>query len=53
MMVIDNKFEIGDTVYLKTDAEQLPRLICGFMVSPNGLLYELAQGKETSRHFDF
>jgi hypothetical protein len=53
MMVIDNKFEIGQTVYLKTDTEQLMRIITGLTVRATSIVYELSIGERTSNHFDF
>lgn len=44
MMVIDNKFDIGDIVYLKTDKDQSPRMITGFLVGPMALSYRVACG---------
>lgn len=53
-MVIDNEYEIGDLVYLKTDAEQLPRIIISIYVYKNGeLLYKTASGTQTSEHYSF
>lgn len=51
MMVIDNAFEFGELVYLKTDREQLERLVTGFSVNPNGLLYRLVSGTNDSTHY--
>lgn len=54
MMVIDNKFNIGDTVYLKTDKDQLPRIVFAIKVyRAEGFFYELASGTVTSVHCDF
>lgn len=47
------KHAIGETVYLKTDTDQLPRLIYGFEVYANGLVYMVAQGINVSRHYEF
>lgn len=53
-IVIDNRHEIGDTVFLKTDPEQLSRIVISFKVFSEGeLLYELVQGTTTSFHFGF
>ncbi len=54
MMVIENKFNIGDTVYLITDDEQKPRIIVSFVVYRNGdLLYKVCFGIINSEHYDF
>lgn len=34
-------YEVGQTVYLKTDSDQLPRLVVGYSLSPKDLLYRL------------
>ena len=52
-IVIDNKFEIGDTVYLVTDREQQPRMVFSFVVYRNEVIYRLATGTTTSDHYDF
>lgn len=54
MMVIDNKYEIGDSVYLKTDAEQRGRIVFAMKVFVSGeLMYELVCGTITSIHYEF
>lgn len=53
MMIIDPKYNIGDTVYLITDIEQLPRIVFCFIVYDKEILYELACGTGTSKHYDF
>lgn len=54
MMVIDNKFNHGDIVFLATDPDQYPRLITGITIKPNGLLlYQLSINMQTSWHYDF
>lgn len=53
MMVVDNKFEIGQIVYLKTDPEQLPRIITGIMIAPTAaLVYWTSMGMVEGRHYD-
>lgn len=55
MIVIDNKFEKGEVVYLKTDKDQLPRMVYGFDIcgSLNEIIYRLACGTQISNHYDF
>jgi len=53
MMIIDNKFNITDKVYLKTDPDQLERIVTRLMVSPSNVSYELTSGTNTSWHYDF
>lgn len=43
-MKIDNRFNLGQSVYLIHDPEQLPRMITEITVSPNGILYEVSSG---------
>ena len=54
MMVIDNKYDFGDIVYLLTDKEQLPRIIRGIEIFKAGeLLYAVNCGTQESRHYEF
>lgn len=55
MMVIENKYNIGDYVKLITDVDEKPRIITEIRIlSKVGLLvYELSCGTETSNHYDF
>lgn len=52
-MLIENKYEIGETLYLKTDKDQLPRIVFCFKVYRNEILYELACGVGVSSHYEF
>jgi uncharacterized protein YodC (DUF2158 family) len=53
-MRIDNVFEIGDIVYLKTDEDQKPRMILSIEVFAQGeLLYRLISGTFESHHYDY
>jgi hypothetical protein len=53
-MQIDNVFEIGQTVYLKTDEDQKPRMVVSFEVFAVGeILYKLMSGTYQSHHYDF
>jgi hypothetical protein len=52
MMLIQNEFELGATVYLVTDKEQAPRMVTMIQVSPGqGIAYRLACGSQESCHF--
>jgi hypothetical protein len=52
-MVVNNTYEIGDTVYLKTDPNQFPRIITRFCVNPGGVItYECFSGNISSWHYD-
>ncbi len=53
-MTIKNKFDLEDEVYLKTDPEQLMRMVTGIYVKPgNVIVYELSHIGSTSDHYDF
>jgi hypothetical protein len=47
------KYRIGQVVYLKTDCEQLERIVIGYMILYGFHQYILMQGIEQSNHFDF
>jgi hypothetical protein len=51
-MFIENNYNIGDIVYLKTDVDQHPRMILSIWVRPTGITYELGCGTASSYHFD-
>lgn len=54
MMVIENEYEIGQTVYLKTDPGQLPRMITSIEVFKQGeILYSINSGNMPSKHYAF
>jgi hypothetical protein len=45
-------FEMGQIVYLKTDGEQIGRMILGINLRPNGqVLYSLAHAERESQHY--
>lgn len=46
-------YNIGDEVYLKTDTDQIQRLIVGIWITQNSVKYEVACSISTSWHFDF
>ncbi len=53
-MVIDNKHNFGDEVYLKTDNEQLLRIVTAINSHPYGqIIYVLVCGSTVSDHYDF
>lgn len=53
MMLLENKFNIGDKVYLKTDTDQNCRIITGFSVRLGSITYGLSCGDSESWHYDF
>lgn len=51
-MVISNKFSFGQIVYLKTDKDQLPRMVTKMQVNSNmSVIYELSCGTQDTWHF--
>ena len=52
MMLIENKFEIGQTVYLKTEKDQSARMVVRLLLTPNGILYFLVCGTVESAHYE-
>jgi hypothetical protein len=54
MIKIIAEHNIGDTAYLVTDPEQMPRLVTGILLKPNDLIeYELAWCEGVSYHYGF
>ncbi len=51
-MLIDNKFDIGQVVYLRTDVDQVPRIVVKFEVTSSTVLYILASGEKETTHYD-
>jgi hypothetical protein len=52
-MVIKNKFKMDSYVYLKTDIEQLKRLVIAIKQFTGGsILYELACGDTSTEHWE-
>jgi hypothetical protein len=51
--LIENKFDFGEVVYLKTDNAQLPRIVFALKVYQNEILYELACDTTVSSHYEF
>jgi hypothetical protein len=52
-MLIENQFDIGQEVYLKTDKDQLVRLVTSIQIRTGSLLYELSCGSSSSWHYEF
>lgn len=52
-MEVNNKFNIEECVFLITDDDQRTRIVTGFQVSNNGILYRLAYGVTDSWHFEY
>lgn len=46
-------YEIGDTVYLKTDLDQLERIITEILIKPGCVVYLVVFETSASWHYDF
>jgi len=52
-MKIDNTFDIEELVYVKTDPEQHVRIVTGFYITQNEILYEVSIDNSVSKFYDF
>lgn len=53
MMVIQNKYELGQIVYLVTDEDQSPRMVTQIKIGADGgLIYQLSMGCDHTEHFE-
>lgn len=52
-MLIENKYEIGEFVYIQTDPEQLRRVITGFEITQKEFLYWVACGESSAKCYEF
>ena len=46
------KYNIGTFVFLRTDPEQMERMVVEIGINPNGISYVLALGDHLSRHYE-
>ena len=51
-MRIKTEYEFGETVFLKTDPDQMPRMVTAVQVNPYGTLYGLVMETQTSWHYE-
>lgn len=51
-MVIENKYNLSEVVYLITDKEQLPRIVTTIKVCPAGLIYGISSGVSETWHYE-
>jgi hypothetical protein len=49
-LTIENDFNIEDIVFLKHDAEQLPRIVNSIIINKHHIQYEVISGVEVSIH---
>lgn len=52
-MVIDNKFDLKQDVYLSTCIDQKIRIVTGIIVHVDGITYQLTSGTEVTEHYDY
>jgi hypothetical protein len=52
-MVINNKFNLGDKVFLETDEAQSERIVTNLIILPNLITYGVSCGTVESCHYDF
>jgi hypothetical protein len=50
-MLIDNKFNLEQIVYLVTDNEQKKRMVTAIQLGINGLIYQLTCGTVETWHY--
>jgi hypothetical protein len=50
---MNTKFKIGDIVFLKTDSEQLPRIVTGILLRNECYIYYLSNTITETTHYDF
>lgn len=53
MNVIKLDYDFGEAVYLKTDNDQMERLVTAISIRPDGIKYGLSCGMYESFHYDF
>lgn len=52
-MIIENKYELRQEVYLKTDVDQKKRIVTAITVRPMGyIVYELSCGETLTNHIE-
>lgn len=51
-MKINNAFNFGDILFLKTDHDQKERILTGINITPNGITYRVSEGINESYHFE-
>ena len=52
-MTINNKFKLGEMVYLRTDPDQFSRIIVAIQITVDGgMLYKLAIGMNEQWHYE-
>jgi hypothetical protein len=52
-MQLNPIYKLGDIVYLKTDKEQLERMVTGYNVRNTNIAYYLSAGITETMHYSF
>ena len=52
MSIIENRYNLGQTVYLFTDKDQAEKIIIGILLRPDGIQYQVACGTIYSWHYE-
>jgi len=47
------KYKIGEIVFLKTDVEQLPRMVTGILLRATNYIYYLSNSTIETTHYEF
>lgn len=53
MIAIDNKFDVQQSVYVKTDIDQKVHIVVAIVVTPKDVLYRCSCGNITQDYYDF
>lgn len=51
-MNVNNKYELGQLVYLRHDQMQSERMVTSFIVGRYDIIYKLTCGLDISQHYD-
>ena len=49
---MNTKYNIGDIVFLKTDNQQIPRIVTGILIRPNGYLFYPSKCESETLHYE-
>jgi hypothetical protein len=52
-MILEAKYNFGDILYLKTDKDQLARIMTRVQCTKDSTMYELSCGSASSWHFEY
>lgn len=52
-MVISSAFELGETIYIKTDIEQRPYMVTAITIRPGHITYQVTNSDVNCHFYDF